>query len=64
MTVQLEEILHLSERLTPEDKQLLIQHLQATLPPKRPSLQLLEFDVVWPDHLTLRREDEYDNDGR
>lgn len=64
MTVQLKEILHLSEQLTTEDKLLLIQHLQATLQPKRPPLQLLEFDVVWPDHLTLRREDEYDDNGR
>ncbi len=64
MNTALEEILDLSEQLTPEEKQILIKHLQTTIPSRRLPLQLLEFDVAWPEHLTLRREDEYDDDGR
>jgi hypothetical protein len=68
--VTFEEVLHLAEQLTPADQQALIERLRQHQERDREhtfqqTFGLLVFDPgPWPDHLTLRREDEYGDDER
>lgn len=64
--VTFDEVVRLAEKLPPEQQKALADYLQARQDaPKRPPLNLLVFDVgEWPEGMTLRREDEYDDDGR
>jgi hypothetical protein len=64
-----DEVVRLAEQLSPIEKRALVERLQASSPEKpnkvRPPLNLLVFEVgSWPPDLTLRREDEYGDDGR
>jgi hypothetical protein len=62
-----EEVIKLAEQLTPEEQEALIEHLRASKQraKQRPSATLTVFEVgVWPQGMTLRREDEYGDDGR
>ena len=64
--INFDDVVKLADQLSPEEQQALLEHLQAKRKlPRRPPLDLLVFDVgPWPEGMTLRREDEYDDDGR
>lgn len=64
--VRFEEVVRQAEQLTPEEQDELIRWLEALRAPRqRPSKTLRVFHVDhFPEHLTLRREDEYGDDER
>ena len=59
-------LIRLAEQLSDEEQEELLRRLEALRPPRqRPSQTLHVFHVDhFPEHLTLRREDEYGDDGR
>jgi hypothetical protein len=60
------QVVKLAERLTPDERQALIEHLSVHQGhKKRPTETLKVFTGTdWPQGMTLRREDEYGDDGR
>jgi hypothetical protein len=65
LTIPFETLVELVEQLPPEQRSTLIERVQRKNQPKRLSEQLLVFNVgAWPEGMTLRREDEYGDDGR
>ena len=58
--ITLEEVWELAEQLPQEDREELVKRLRIQ---KRPPLNLPVIDVgPWPDELSLRREDWYDDE--
>ena len=66
LTITFEALVELADQLTPAEQEALRAHLEARRAQAgRPSLDLLMFDVgPWPENQTLRREDEYGDEGR
>lgn len=65
LTIPFETLIELVEQLPPDQRSTLIERVQHKDQRKRLSEQLLVFDVgAWPESMTLRREDEYGDDGR
>ena len=68
--VTLNEVVQLAEKLTPEDQQALIAHLQEHAHKDIGKefdrlFNLFVFDVgEWPQEITLRRKDEYGDSER
>ena len=68
--ITLDEVVQLADKLTPEERQALIVHVQKhshedTAKEFDELFGLLVFDVdKWPEALTLRREDEYGDTDR
>jgi hypothetical protein len=59
--ITVQTVLELAEQLSPEEREILIEELQAKRTPrKRPPLNFPVDDVgPWPEHMSLRREDWY-----
>lgn len=65
LTIPFETLVELVEQLPPDQRSALIERVQHKEQPKPLSKQFLVFDVGdWPKDMTLRREDEYGDDGR
>jgi len=65
LTIPFETLVELVEQLPPDQRSTLIERVQHKDQPKRLSEQFLVFDVgAWHEGMTLRREDEYGDDGR
>jgi hypothetical protein len=61
-----ETLARLAEQLSEDEQLELVRRIEALLPPRqRPSQTLRVFHVDhFPEGMTLRREDEYGDDGR
>ena len=59
-------LVKLAEQLSEDEQAELVRRIEALLPPRqRPSRTLRVFHVgEWPEGMTLRREDEYNDDNR
>jgi hypothetical protein len=66
LTIPYETLVELVSQLPPQQQRTLIERLQAQTPKSaRLSERLMIFDRgEWPETVTLRREDEYGDDGR
>ncbi|MDZ4768015.1 MAG: hypothetical protein SGJ24_02715 [Chloroflexota bacterium] len=65
LTIPFETLVELVKQLPPDQRSTLIERVLHKDQPKRLSEQLLVFKVgAWPEGMTLRREDEYGDDGR
>jgi hypothetical protein len=65
-SLTVDTLVRLAEQLSEDEQAELIRRLEVMRPPRqRPSKTLRVFHVDhFPEHLTLRREDEYGDDGR
>lgn len=65
LTIPFETLVELVEQLPPEEREALVERVSGRHKPRRLTDTLLTFEVgKWPERLSLRREDEYGDDGR
>lgn len=64
--IAIETLVRMVEQLSPEEREEFVRRIEPLLPLRqRPSQTLRVFHVEhFPEHMTLRREDEYGDDER